>query len=180
MLNEDALKRAVIFNEIVLVPCTDRKHQESTRVVFYHLKKKMYDRAKRETIGISKFNFEDKYFIKLYLRTIPELWTLDQNGIPTLLKLPIEESDLELREVIKRMKEDNQSEEEIERVINTWEKNKKAELLQEEDKEQSNTEIKPKLPSEIEQDKAQSPPKTKKKRNLLDEMQSSVKREEQL
>ena len=119
MLNEDALKKLIMTEEVVLVPCMDRKHQESTRTTFYHLKKKMFKVGIAETIGITKFKHEEKYFVKLYLRKVEELYTLDEDGVPVLMKANPEE-DKALQRQIGLMREDGVEEEEIQKVVESW------------------------------------------------------------
>jgi formylmethanofuran dehydrogenase subunit E len=105
----------------ILVPCRDKKHQESVRTMFYHLKKKKLTKNDQETIGISKLEYEGKFFIKLYKRKSPELWELNKEGIPVLMKSKPEEDDPELRRQILLMREAGENEEEIQKTINNWE-----------------------------------------------------------
>ncbi len=119
--NEDALKKAVNTSEIVLLKCSDKQNQDSVRTTLYRLRKKMYAPEIAQTIGISKFTYLDQLFIKVYPRKVQELYTLNAQGIPTLLEnLP--EDDPELQRQIKLMREDGVEEEEIEDLIENWKK----------------------------------------------------------
>lgn len=105
----------------ILIPCRDKKHQESVRTMFYHLKKKKLHKNDQETIGISKLSYEGKFFIKLYKRKESELWKLNSNGVPVLIKSKPEEDDPELKRQVLLMREAGENKEEIQELIDNWE-----------------------------------------------------------
>jgi hypothetical protein len=104
----------------VLIPCKDKKNQESIRVMFYHLKKKMKNKNAREDVGISKLTYDDTFYVKLFRRQDLVLWELDENGIPIKMEIKPEDKDPELKRIIELMEKDGRSEEEIEEEIKKY------------------------------------------------------------
>ncbi|MCP3924849.1 MAG: hypothetical protein GY714_19905 [Desulfobacterales bacterium] len=113
---ELAIRKVVLTNKPTLLLCSDKKNQESTRVILYHLKRKMLSKGEAETIGITKFSHEGVLFIKIFKRPTQTLYELDENGIPVLSEIPPEE-DKDLQRQIMLMRKDGVEEEEIQKVI---------------------------------------------------------------
>ena len=110
-LFEDSLKSVVFEDKEVYVPCASPTQQESTRVMFYHLKKKMVSKHLHETIGISKAEVNGKLFVKLYKRPIGEVFEM-RNG--ELVPLKFASIDPEIERMKNLMRKDGMSEEDIE------------------------------------------------------------------
>lgn len=113
---ELAIRKVVLTDKSTLLHCTDKKNQESTRVILYHLKRKMLNKTEAETIGITKFSYNGELFIKLFKRPIQKLYELDENGVPVLVEVdPMEDKDLQRQ--IMLMRKDGVDEKEIQEVI---------------------------------------------------------------
>jgi len=126
---ELAIKKVLMLGKPTLIECSNEKVQESTRVILYHLKKKMCKKGEAETLGITKFSYGNQLFIKVFKRPVQRLYELNDLGIPVLIKAKPED-DQDLQRQIKLMRKDGRSEEEIQRVISDWERNQGEEEVE--------------------------------------------------
>lgn len=115
-LIEEALKRVVGEGQSVLIPCTDAKNQESVRAMVFHLKRKLLPEFTADTVGITKFNYEGQFFIKVYPRGIAELYELNSEGVPVAIERPSSD-DAETQRIVELMRKDGKSDEEIQKFI---------------------------------------------------------------
>ena len=120
-LLEDAMNKVLFAENPVLIKCSDKKNQESTRIMLYHLKKRVSLANKQaEAIGITKLSTpENELFVKLFKRPKRELYEYDKDGNIVLMKIdPLD--DPELQQIIELMRKDSKDEKEIQETINTW------------------------------------------------------------
>jgi len=97
----------------VLVPCSCKENQESVRVMLFHLRNKLKGPL-ADTIAISKFSYADHLYVKVYKKTSIQLFKLDSEG--RLIKIT-NKMDAETERMIKLMRADGKTEEEIKEQI---------------------------------------------------------------
>lgn len=101
------------------VSCLNKSHQESVRVMVFNEKNKLSSELK-ELITVSKFSEDGQLYIKVYKKPNLGILVRDENGkLVPLNKNP--EDSPELQRILKLMKEDGRSQEEINEVIKQWE-----------------------------------------------------------
>lgn len=113
MAYEEVVREVMIDGLDILIPCENKSRQESIRAMVFHAKKKV---ALDESIGISKYDFADRLFVKVYKRKGSELYHLNKDGIPVLIKRKLIDLPENARQVA-LMRKDGVSEEDIERII---------------------------------------------------------------
>ena len=123
---ELAIKKVMAIGKPTLIHCSDAKNQESTRVILYHLKRKMLSKGEAEILGITKFEYEGELFIKVFKRSIQRLYELNENGVPVLMDAKPED-DVDLQRQLRLMRKDGRSQEEMQEVVNTWGEGKEEE-----------------------------------------------------
>jgi len=116
---ELAIKKVMALGKPTLIHCANEKNQESTRVILYHLKKKMLSKGEAEVLGITKFEYEGELFIKVFKRPIQRLYELNEDGVPVLIDAKPED-DVDLQRQLKLMRRDGRSQEEMQEVVNDW------------------------------------------------------------
>ena len=95
--------------EEVLIPCTDKKNQESIRVMLFHLRKKLRPDV-ADAIAISKLEDKGIYFVRVYKKALQQLY---KRGVDGELMLITETYDTGKEREIMLMRKDGLSEEEI-------------------------------------------------------------------
>jgi hypothetical protein len=112
MLIEDAIKKVILEETTVLIPCLNKGHQESIRTMAFHMRKKLKEKFSIvEDIGISKYSHGDQLFIRVYKREVSELYEFDPvTGEPVPVKKTF---DPEVIRMVELMRKDGKSEEEI-------------------------------------------------------------------
>ena len=79
MLNEAIRQIIDGEEELILIPCNNKEQQESIRVQMFHVRKKRLGFLS-DTVGITKFNHEGQFYVKVYKKVITELLTVDTDG----------------------------------------------------------------------------------------------------
>jgi len=115
---KEIISKVLKADEPILIPCgKDKARQESMRVMFFHAKKRVLPEGSENEIGISKFQYADDLFIKIYKRDILKLFTISENGVLVELEEKLIDQVANARQV-KLMRADGLSDEEIEEALN--------------------------------------------------------------
>ena len=115
-LTEEAIKKVFAEGGEVLVPCESAANQESIRAMLFHLRKRLIPKSLVDSVGISKFNHEGRFFVRVYAREISMLYELDENGKPVPIQRKVEDTVDALR-ITELMKRDGKTDEEIEEFM---------------------------------------------------------------
>lgn len=95
------------------IECQNEKEMQSKRSMAFFERKKLGDFARE--VGIQKFLFEGKFFIRVYKKKTSGVWMmLDGKMVEVVV-------DKELLRVIDMMKEDGKSQDEIKEFMDSWE-----------------------------------------------------------
>ncbi|MFA5151749.1 MAG: hypothetical protein WC554_04225 [Clostridia bacterium] len=113
----ETIERVVLTDEDEYILCKDAKQAESMRVSTFNARRKMPERLIAD-IGIQKVYEDGKYFVRIFKRQITEAehWKRDSKS-GKLIPAPIEEYSDELKRIIKLMREDGRSEEEVKEMV---------------------------------------------------------------
>lgn len=115
-LTEEAIQKVFAEGGQVLVPCESVANQESMRAMLFHLRKRLIPKSLVDSVGISKFNHEGKFFVRVYAREISMLYEIDANGNPVPIQRKAEDTVDALR-IVELMKRDGKTESEIEEFM---------------------------------------------------------------
>ena len=113
---KDVISKVLESGQAILIPCQkDKRKQESTRVMLFHVRRRLPEILQQE-IGIANFQFGEERYVKVYKRRNLELFTLDDKGVPIKLKERLIDQPANARQV-ELMRADGYSDEEIEEAL---------------------------------------------------------------
>jgi hypothetical protein len=98
----------------IVIPCKDKSHQMSIRTQLFRAKKKLPN-VVADVIRITNNSDEGKLFVRIALQTAPEAFREMEDG--TLVPIVFERKDEEQERLIRLMKEDGMSDEEIQKYL---------------------------------------------------------------